>query len=385
MASDPTNAAHLMGGTQDNGSQRTTGAVNWVAAFGGDGGVACFHIKNSYYMLGESQNNGLMRSIDNGNTWNDGTSGLSGTGAWVSPIICHPDSEAIFYTARQQVFKTVNDGASWTAISSGTSGTISQLAISKTNANIMFASAGSVLYKSTDRGYTFVTTSSGMPGRAISGVYVHPDSSNVVIVTFSGFGAGKIYKTTNGGTNWTNISGNLPDSPTNDGLIYHPGYSTSYYLVAMDIGVFMTSDWGTTWIELANGLPNTVAMHLDYNLSANKIRIGTHGRGTYEISGYLNYIVNYNNEIPKNYELSQNYPNPFNPSTRIKFAIKQNEFVNLVVYDILGKKVSTLLDKKLDAGTYEVNFDGSNLSSGIYFFKLTTNNFSEVRKMMLTK
>ena len=385
MASDPTNAAHLMGGTQDNGSQRTTGAVNWVAAFGGDGGVACFHTKNSFYMLGESQNNGLMRSNDNGNTWFDGTTGLSGTGVWVSPIICHPDSEAIFYTARQQVFKTTNDGASWTAISSGTSGQISQMNISKTNPNIMFASAGSVLYKSTDRGYTFVTTSSGMPSRLISGIYVHPDSSNVVIVTFSGFGAGKIYKTTDGGTNWANISGNLPDSPTNDGLIYHPGYSTSYYLVAMDIGVFMTSSWGATWTELANGLPNTVAMHLDYNLSANKIRIGTHGRGTYEISGYLNYIVNYNNEIPKNYELSQNYPNPFNPSTRIKFAIKQNEFVNLVVYDMLGKKVSTLLDKNLDAGTYEVNFDGSNLSSGIYFFKLTTNNFSEVRKMMLTK
>ncbi len=385
MTSDPVNTAHLMGGTQDNGTQRTLGTINWTAAFGGDGGEVSFHIKNSYYVLGETQNNGVMRSNDNGDTWYNATTGLTGTGDWVGPIICHPDSVEIFYTARQQVFKTSNMGASWFAISSGTSGTISELAISKSNPNIMYASYSSAVYKSTNRGYTFTQISNGMPNRSITSVYIHPDSSNVAIVTFSGFGAGKIYKTTNGGTNWNNISSNLPDSPVNDGMIYYPGYNTSYYLVAMDIGVFMTSNWGVNWIELADGLPNTVAMHLDYNLLGNKIRIGTHGRSVYEISGYLTNIVNYNNEIPKKFELAQNYPNPFNPNTRIKFSIINKSFVSLDVYNILGKKVNQLVNNNLDAGSYEINFDGNNLPSGIYIYKLTTNNFSQSKKMILTK
>jgi len=224
-----------------------------------------------------------------------------------------------------------------------------------------------------------------MPSRTISSIHIHPDSANVVIVTFSGFGAGKIYKTTNGGTNWTNISGNLPDSPAQDGMIYHPGFSTSYYLVGMDIGVFMTTNWGVNWVELADGLPNTVAMRLDYNKLANKINLGTHGRSTYQISGYLINIVNYNSEIPEKYELSQNYPNPFNPGTRIKFAIENKELSKLEIFDMLGRKLNTLIDKVLDAGTYEVNFDGSNLSSGIYFYKLTTNQFTETKKMILMK
>ena len=230
MTSDPNNPAHLIGGTQDNGSQRTTGTLNWAAAFGGDGGEDCFHVKNTNYMLGESQNNGLMRSSDNGVTWYNATSGLSGSGTWVAPIMCHPDSVAIFYTARAQVFKTTNMGSNWFAISSGTSGTIREMAISKSKPDIMFATAGSVVFKSTNIGYTYSQVSSGMPNRTITSINVHPDSANVAIVTFSGFGAGKIYKTTNGGTTWFNMSGNLPDSPTNDGMIYHPGYSTSYYL-----------------------------------------------------------------------------------------------------------------------------------------------------------
>jgi hypothetical protein len=224
-----------------------------------------------------------------------------------------------------------------------------------------------------------------MPNRTVTSVYTHPDSSNVALVTFSGFGAGKVYKTTNGGQSWNNISGNLPDSPTNDVLIYHPGYATSVYLVAMDVGVFMTNNYGNNWIELAQGLPNTVAIHLDYNQTANKVRIGTHGRGVYEISGLVTGIVNVNNLTPKKYSLSQNYPNPFNPSTLIKFSILNNENVKLKVYDLLGKEITTLVNNHLTTGTYDVNFDGSNLNSGVYVYRIETDNFTDSKKMILIK
>ena len=323
LTSDPSNPSHLIGGTQDNGTQRTTGTLNWTAAISGDGGEVCFSRQNSNYILGETQNNGVTRSTNNGQNWIGGISGLSGTGAWIGPIISHPDSSGIFYTARQQVFKTTNNAANWTAISSGTSGTIREMAICKSRPKSIYASVGSVLYYSNDGGYNFTQVSNGMPNKTITSVYFHPDSSKVALVTFSGFGTGKIYKTTNEGVNWFNISGDLPDTPVNDILLYYPGYSTSIYLAATDVGVFMTNNYGTNWVELATGLPNTVAMHLDFNDISGKIRLGTHGRGVWEISGGLIGISGNNQSVPNLHQLFQNYSNPFNQNSKIEFSIKE--------------------------------------------------------------
>ncbi|NOS86261.1 MAG: T9SS type A sorting domain-containing protein [Ignavibacteria bacterium] len=89
--------------------------------------------------------------------------------------------------------------------------------------------------------------------------------------------------------------------------------------------------------------------------------------------------------IPSKYKLHQNYPNPFNPSTNIKFDLPFSEIVKISVYDITGKEVSILADKYQEAGSYEINFDGSMLSSGTYFYKLTAGNFTDIRKMVLIK
>jgi len=104
---------------------------------------------------------------------------------------------------------------------------------------------------------------------------------------------------------------------------------------------------------------------------------------------YLSLITSVNeieNGIPKVFALAQNYPNPFNPTTTIKFSIPENEKnVKLTVYDLLGREVATLVNDQLTAGNYEVNFDASNISSGIYFYRLTAGNRVEVKKMMLLK
>jgi hypothetical protein len=90
-------------------------------------------------------------------------------------------------------------------------------------------------------------------------------------------------------------------------------------------------------------------------------------------------------EVPSNYSLSQNYPNPFNPTTNIKFAVAKTGFVTLKVYDLSGKEVASLVNNNLSAGTYNYAFDGSKLSSGIYFYTIRANDFSETKKMMLIK
>ncbi|MBI5404422.1 MAG: T9SS type A sorting domain-containing protein [Ignavibacteriae bacterium] len=386
MTSNPENPFHLLGGTQDNGTQQTTGTLNWTAAYGGDGGEVCFGSKDQNYILGETQNNGVFRSTDKGLTWSGATSGLSGSGSWVAPIMSHPDSAGIFYTARQQVFKTTNNAASWTAISTGTSGTIREMAICRSKAASMYASSGSALYYSSDGGLNYKLVSSGMPNRTITGVYFHPDSFRVAVVCFSGFEAGKVYKTTDEGTTWFNISGDLPDVPINDVLIYYPGAPTSNYLAATDVGVFMTSNFGANWSELANGLPNTVAMHLDYNESSGKIRIGTHGRGTWEINGVITGQNVGNTQIPQKHSLRQNYPNPFNPKTKIEYSIKEKGFVTMKVYDILGNEILTPVSKYHNAGNYELTFFGERYSSGMYFYSLFIDGVKiDSKKMILIK
>ncbi len=85
------------------------------------------------------------------------------------------------------------------------------------------------------------------------------------------------------------------------------------------------------------------------------------------------------------YSLSQNYPNPFNPSTQINFSLAENGFVSLIVFNMLGQKVATLISREMTSGVHNFNFDASNLSSGIYFYTLKSANFSATKKMILMK
>jgi hypothetical protein len=98
-------------------------------------------------------------------------------------------------------------------------------------------------------------------------------------------------------------------------------------------------------------------------------------------------IRNISTEIPDKFALYQNYPNPFNPVTKIKFDLSplSRRGVSLKIYNITGREVSTLVNEKLNPGSYEVTFDGANLPSGIYFYRLQTDNFSETKKLMLIK
>ncbi|MDZ4712411.1 MAG: T9SS type A sorting domain-containing protein, partial [bacterium] len=96
-------------------------------------------------------------------------------------------------------------------------------------------------------------------------------------------------------------------------------------------------------------------------------------------------ISNLNLEIPDKYSLSQNYPNPFNPTTKINFSVPVNSLVKLKIYDVLGKEVMTLINEQKQAGNYAAEFNGANLSSGIYFFRMEAGEFVDVKRMVLVK
>ena len=103
--------------------------------------------------------------------------------------------------------------------------------------------------------------------------------------------------------------------------------------------------------------------------------------GTYKYSK----TVETSTTKPVEFSLSQNYPNPFNPSTTISYSIPQDNFVSLKVYNVLGNEVATLVNGQITAGTHNVHFNASNLSSGVYYYTIRTGNFSSTKKLMLLK
>lgn len=110
--------------------------------------------------------------------------------------------------------------------------------------------------------------------------------------------------------------------------------------------------------------------------------------GTTPISiqpGFVLVAITQNSTIASEYKLSQNYPNPFNPSTKIDFSLPNSTNVELKIFDVLGREVYTLLNEEFAAGNYSVDFNASELPSGMYFYKLTSGEFSEVKKMVLIK
>ena len=382
----PANSSFLMGGTQDNGTQKTLGTLAWSSAYSGDGGEVVFHPLNPNLILGETQNNGVFRSTNGGLNFSGALSGLTGNGSWIAPIIAHPVLPGVFFTGRQAIFKTTNSAASWIQISSGSIGTAREMDICKSNPDVIYSASSNAIYKSSDGGATFSNITSGLPAATINDVKVHPDSSNVIWVCQS---SSRIYKSTNGGVNWISKSGNLPSPVTCNDLAIPFYDNTKVLIAAMDVGVFITTNDGITWTELASGLPNTICEELDYHYASGKLRIGTHGRGVWELNSLITGIpVLLSNDAAQFY-LTNNYPNPFNPVTKFKFSIPERQFVSLNVFDMSGRLISKLVNKILDKGVFEIEFNGNDLSSGTYIYKLITNSngniFTDSRKMILIK
>ena len=116
------------------------------------------------------------------------------------------------------------------------------------------------------------------------------------------------------------------------------------------------------------------------------------GQGVVGTNGYVDYVmfgaptdVEQINGLPEDYSLKQNYPNPFNPSTNIEYSIPEESFVELKVFDVLGNEVATLVNEQQQAGVYRADFTADNLPSGMYFARITANEFTQVVKMILLK
>ena len=157
-----------------------------------------------------------------------------------------------------------------------------------------------------------------------------------------------------------------------------------YRFFILEIPIIERPD--TTWIAQNVWMVKKVTPSANVNLSSLGIPITFSVPGNiYELTNPSIGIQNISTEIPAAFSLKQNYPNPFNPSTNVTFSLVHAGDVKLVVYDVMGREVQTLVNERLQAGTYDVTFDGSRLNSGVYFYKLTANGFTDTKRMLLIK
>jgi hypothetical protein len=171
------------------------------------------------------------------------------------------------------------------------------------------------------------------------------------------------------------------DFKTANGVVFGSVSNT----VSANTGVYKTTNNGVNWTIMNNGLPTNASV-ASLLVSGDYLIAGTNYDGIFRIP--LSSITSSDNQgsgIIKDYSLEQNYPNPFNPSTKISFSIQTSGFVSLKVYDVLGKERYTLINGVKSAGNHIVDFNASILSSGIYFYKLESGNFSKTMKMLLIK
>jgi len=186
------------------------------------------------------------------------------------------------------------------------------------------------------------------------------------------------YKTTNGGENFiiNNLSAinNFTSMCFTDHL---KGWGCN-------ARIYRTTNSGSNW-EQQLPFDGTYYHAIRFTDSLTGWAVGTNGKIIKTFTGGINSSGNNSIKLPESFYISQNYPNPFNPVTNLEFGISDLEFVSLKVYDVLGNEIKTLVNENKSPGTYRVEFDGSNLSSGMYFYKITAGEFTEVKKMTLLK
>lgn len=284
IAGIQSNANLIIGGTQDNGSNKYTGSTTITHMYGADGMDCMIDHGNANIMYFSTQNGGLRKSTDGGNT----SSGIAPTGGpWVTPYMMHPTNSSIIYGGfTGGVYKSTNGGSTWTNMGADGRGAMVH---GVNNTSVIYASNSSTLYRSANGGTSWTIISGNLPNYSITGIEVDHQDANQVWVTFAGYVAGqKVYKTNDASAasvTWSNISGSLPNTVVNCIETDNDGPDDAIY-IGTDIGVFYRDATLSDWVPFSNWLPVVMVFDLEINESANVINAGTYGRGLWRSETY---------------------------------------------------------------------------------------------------
>jgi uncharacterized protein (TIGR03437 family) len=293
----PSNPNISMGGAQDNGTQRYGGSLSWNNVTGGDGGFTAFDAAIPSIAYAEYTSVSIQKSNNGFNSFVQSVYGINrqDNTQFISPLAIDPSNSQILYFGTYRIWQTVDGAGKWVAASpdlSGGKSTIKAIAPAPGDPN--------TVYTGFQNGKVFMTSnalagpnsswtdrSSGLPSRSVTQITVDPIDPATAYVTFSGFAlgtspTGHVFKTTNAGQSWTDISVSLADIPVN-ALQVDPDIPDTLY-IGTDAGVMVSTDAGATWSTLGNGLPRVVVSDLVLHRKTRTLRAATHGRSMWDIS-----------------------------------------------------------------------------------------------------
>lgn len=363
----------------------TNSGANWVAQVTGTNynfESLTFINENTGWAISQLSNYTIYKTSNGGQNWNlvftttdrltrlhffDANTGLA-LGGWSSGYI----------------YRTTNSGINWFSISNSVNGEIVNVSFINTQTGWIVTDNGR-LYKTVNGGENW-TQQYLLTGGQLNTVYFINSETGWLGGSLNSEGI--IQKSTNGGSNWSTqfnnnsvnriYSLNFKDS-LRGGAVGGPTFTNNY--------VTITTNGGLNWLQYS--MPSTTYLYFIQFVDNNTGWMVGYAAGTGRIwkttNGGLTSFSNIGSESPNTYSLSQNYPNPFNPITKFKFDLPRRGHVKLNIYDLSGKEIQNVIDGDLNPGTYEFDFDGRDLASGVYFYKLETQEFRDTKKMIVLK
>ena len=293
VSTSPSDALLILGGTQDNGTLQAQSAIasNWPSVLGGDGGFTAIDQLTGLTAFAEFQwNQGkgqgpYRRSSPTGGFTNRAAGiNINDRASFIPPLVMDPVRPRIVYFGTTNLYRTSNFGDLWTNIGANlitSSGSITAIGVAPSDSLTVYvgSSDGRVSFTH-DLGATW-TTATGPSGVAVTDFAVDPRDARTAIVTLSGFTPlNHVWRTTDGGATWTNISFNLPTIPTL-AVVIEPG---SHDIdIGTDLGVFTLRNGATSWIPVVNGLPNVAVYDLVFDAPRSRLIAATHGRGAFSL------------------------------------------------------------------------------------------------------
>ncbi len=354
--------------------------VDWIDvgwSLPGNDDVHCIAVLGSNIYAGTSggTSGAVWMSSDNGSTWvktsldNHDVITLTVIGTTIY-------AGTWWHSGTYGIYSSTNNGISWEYLGLGGPNQVAY-SFAKLN-NYLFAGTNDEgVYVSTNNGLNW--TQSGLFGSHIRTLAVLGNK------VFAGTDSSGLQVTTNYGANWSQTS-------INHGFVFSLIVSGSNILAgAADQGVLISTDNGVTWVQKNEGFYMLVIVTPIF-ISNNYLFAGSYGQSVWrrplsEVIG----IQTTGTEIPSAFSLSQNYPNPFNPVTKMRFdiplsrGVSEEQGVLLAIYDALGREVAVLVNEDLKPGTYEADWNASSFPSGVYFYTLRTDGYTETKRMVLIK
>jgi hypothetical protein len=311
------------GGTQDNGTSRgVTGSRTWTQILGGDGGYVAVNPSNTNVIYAENTGISLQKSINGGATFAAATTGITDTGIFINPFIMDPNNADRLWTSGSRMWRTDNSATSWTQASTALSTAApftathrhAAYAVAKGNADLVIAGTtqGQILRTTSGTTATAATVWTVATG-PVAGPRIRPGAvgmiaidefnpsipadQRIAVAVFTGFNplstpasAAHVYKSVDGGQSWVGIDGNgssrIPNIPVHSVVIDPTVPNAQRLFVGTDLGVFVSTDGGNTWLRENTGFANTIVEHLEFKRNpttrALELFAFTHGRSVYK-------------------------------------------------------------------------------------------------------